>query len=107
MGYRFVGDHSSTDFYQYVINLKQVGDKFIEYEEGAAVTERVVLSIKSDMNDFSRLTRSIILEEDYDKNMALLDELHQSIPNYFDQLHQSIDKITDTNDRHQLNHLGR
>ncbi|BDM65070.1 hypothetical protein NFHSH190041_25220 [Shewanella sp. NFH-SH190041] len=88
------------------INLSQVDNKFTEYEKGAGGTERAVLSIKGDMNDFSRITRSILIGDDYNKNMVSLDKFHQTIPRYFEQLRESIEHISNESERTRLNQLA-
>ncbi|MBI3561115.1 MAG: methyl-accepting chemotaxis protein [Gammaproteobacteria bacterium] len=57
-----------------ISRLGFIDTNFTEYHSAAVASEMQILMISRDMNYVSRLTRSIMLGDDYSKNMQKLDE---------------------------------
>lgn len=75
--------------------LGVTNDNFSEYEHAGVPGKMISLMIKEDMNYVSRLTRSIMLGDDYQKNMDRLNERLEKIYANFDELRQVVDEIRD------------
>jgi methyl-accepting chemotaxis protein len=63
------------------------------------------LRIARDTNYVSRLTRSIMLGDNYEKNMKLLDETIAKINTSFDEIGAAADKLLDAGKREELKKL--
>ncbi|MGI2259057.1 methyl-accepting chemotaxis protein [Shewanella sp. GXUN23E] len=88
-------------------NLGRATGAYQEYEYGGVATQAAILSISRDMNYVSRLTRAIMLGDDYDKNMARLESYRTAIYGHFATLYQAIEHIDDTAQRQQLASLAQ
>ncbi|WP_076414179.1 methyl-accepting chemotaxis protein [Shewanella sp. UCD-KL12] len=88
-----------------IINTNFVTDKFNEYDQAGVNSQKYILSISRDMNYVSRLSRSIMLGDDFSKNYSLLDTRISDIYGHFDNLESSLKLVTDTDARNNLNRL--
>ncbi len=66
--------------------LKEIKQGFSTYESVGVYAQTQVLKIAADTNYVSRLTRSIMLGDDYKKNMAALEKTKKSINEHFENL---------------------
>ena len=89
-----------------IVNTNFVADKFNEYDQAGVSSQKYVLSISRDMNYVSRLSRSIMLGDDFSKNYSLLDTRIRDIYSHFDHLEESLNLISDSNARSRLNQLA-
>ncbi|WP_455205203.1 methyl-accepting chemotaxis protein [Kaarinaea lacus] len=80
-----------------VINsrINFVESAFNEYDAAAVAGQKLILMISRDMNYCSRLTRSIMLGDDFDKNMNLLEQRIDDIYAHFEKLKTTIPNISD------------
>jgi methyl-accepting chemotaxis protein len=76
-----------------IMSLRAVDAGFSDYSQGAVQAERYTLMISRDVNFVSRLTRSIMLGDDYNKNFARLEETLAAIDDHFAHLRKSIESI--------------
>jgi methyl-accepting chemotaxis protein len=76
-------------------HLSVTSKAFNQYQMVSVPAQIDVLRIKEEMNYVSRLTRSIMLGDDYDKNMGRLRERLDQIYSHFDHLRQTI--VTSSN----------
>lgn len=72
------------------IQLSKVSQSFALYKEAAVQGENSILKISRDMNYCSRLTRSIMLGDTYDKNYNKLLQRIADIKEHFAALHASL-----------------
>jgi len=87
-----------TILFVVVFGISKLGDiesKFNEYDDAGVSTQQYTLMISRDMNYCSRLTRSIMLGDSYDKNMNKLHKRIASISDHFSQLKDSAGFIKD------------
>ncbi|WP_394204194.1 methyl-accepting chemotaxis protein [Shewanella waksmanii] len=89
-----------------VVNTQFVENKFNEYDQAGVTSQRAILMINRDMNYVSRLTRSIMLGDDYDNNSRLLEQRIADIDNHFDTLQQAIGLMSDPIAQQQLASLA-
>ncbi|WOT06834.1 methyl-accepting chemotaxis protein [Shewanella youngdeokensis] len=89
-----------------VINTTEVEQRFNEYDQAAVNGQEYLLSINRDMNYVSRLSRSIMLGDNFDKNFNLLETRIQDIYNHFDDLDTALNKISDSSDKQKLKQLA-
>ena len=75
-------------------NLNDTDENFQEYVQAGVPGKMLSLMIKEDMNYVSRLTRSIMLGDDYDKNMDKLNKRLERIYANFNQLKQVAEHIS-------------
>ncbi len=75
------------------LRLTQINDDFLLYQETAVRGEVSVLQISRDMNYCSRLTRSIMLGDDFDKNYKKLLQRIAAIKEHFSQLKLSVNSL--------------
>ena len=75
-------------------NLNDTDENFQEYVQAGVPGKMLSLMIKEDMNYVSRLTRSIMLGDDYDKNMDRLNKRLERIYANFNQLKQVAEHIS-------------
>jgi len=73
--------------------LSQIHNNFLLYEKTAVAGEVNVLQISRDMNYCSRLTRSIMLGDDFDKNYQKLLQRIENIKGHFSRLKSSIEPL--------------
>ncbi|MEC4726326.1 methyl-accepting chemotaxis protein [Shewanella sp. D64] len=90
-----------------VINTKGVETRFNEYDQAGVTSEKYILMISRDMNYVSRLSRSIMLGDDYDKNFSLLEVWIDSIYSHFDALESATQLITDPATRMRISQLAQ
>lgn len=89
-----------------IVNTNFVADKFNEYDKAGVSSQKYILSISRDMNYVSRLSRSIMLGDNFDKNYSLLETRIEDIYGHFENLEDSLRLISDSNARNQLNQLA-
>ena len=75
-------------------NLNDTDENFHEYVAAGVPGKMLSLMIKEDMNYVSRLTRSIMLGDDYDKNMDKLNKRLERIYANFNELKQIAEHIS-------------
>ena len=85
-----------------LIQLKEVKGKFSEYSQSAVPTQIANLEISRDMNYVSRLTRSIMLGDNYPKNMDRLRKRIADIEQHFSNLTTLGKNVQDTKLKSQL-----
>jgi len=78
-----------------ITKLGNIESKFNEYDDAGVSTQQHTLMISRDMNYCSRLTRSIMLGDNYDKNMNKLHKHINSISEHFASLKESAAFIND------------
>ncbi|ABZ74635.1 methyl-accepting chemotaxis sensory transducer [Shewanella halifaxensis HAW-EB4] len=88
-----------------VFRTAEVEQSFNEYDQAAVNSQKYLLSISRDMNYVSRLSRSIMLGDDFSKNFNLLETRIQDIYKHFDDLDTSIDFIVMDADRQHIYQL--
>lgn len=85
-----------------LVNTQFVEERFNEYDQAGVASQRAILMINRDMNYVSRLTRSIMLGDSYDKNYSLIEQRIVDIEQHFNQLEQAVELSTDNRARQQL-----
>lgn len=90
-----------------LVSTDIVEDRFIEYDQAGVNGQKYILSINRDMNYCSRLTRNIMLGDDYDKNFTLLEQRVKTIYTHFDNLDMAINLITDAKVKADLLRLSQ
>ena len=85
-----------------IIKLFQISDSFEQYDEGGVAVEVGLLRIAKETNYISRLTRSIMLGDDYGKNMKAFDERVVTITRHFSEIKQASASIRDETRRRRL-----
>jgi len=85
-----------------MFKLKQLGNSFELYDSTGVAIERCLLQISADTNYISRLTRSIMLGDDYEKNFKGIGEKIEAINDRFSQAKKAAEKITDPSHNRQL-----
>ncbi|MGL4613918.1 MAG: methyl-accepting chemotaxis protein [Shewanella sp.] len=88
-----------------LVNANAVVSKFNEYDQAAVNSQKYILLISRDMNYVSRVSRSIMLGDDFSKNLSLLDKNISNIYSHFDKLSGSLALIADPQERTELNQL--
>jgi methyl-accepting chemotaxis protein len=80
-----------------VINthMSRAESSFNEYDTAAVAGQKYILMISRDMNYGSRLTRSIMLGDDFDKNFSKLEQRIADIDSHFENLKSSVKSISD------------
>ncbi|WP_455210849.1 methyl-accepting chemotaxis protein [Kaarinaea lacus] len=80
-----------------VINthMSRTESSFNEYDAAAVAGQKYILMISRDMNYGSRLTRSIMLGDDFDKNFSKLEKRIADIDSHFENLKGSVVAISD------------
>ncbi|GIU47253.1 hypothetical protein TUM4438_25830 [Shewanella sairae] len=89
-----------------VYTTAEVEQRFNEYDQAAVSSQKYLLSINRDMNYVSRLSRSIMLGDDFGKNYDLLDTRIQDIYNHFEGLDTSINAIVNDAERRNIRQLA-
>jgi len=79
-----------------VSKLGGIENKFNEYDQAGVSTQKYTLMISRDMNYCSRLTRSIMLGDNYDKNMGKLNTRISNISDHFAKLKVSAKALQDS-----------
>lgn len=88
-----------------LINTNAVVNQFNEYDQAAVNSQKYILLISRDMNYVSRLSRSIMLGDDFSKNYSSLDKNISNIYSHFEKLENAIALIADEKERAVLNRL--
>ncbi|ABV39065.1 methyl-accepting chemotaxis sensory transducer [Shewanella sediminis HAW-EB3] len=89
-----------------IINTGFVEDKFNEYDKAGVTSQKYILSISRDMNYCSRLSRSIMLGDDFDKNFGLLETRIADIYRHFEGLESSLSLISEPDVKANLKKLA-
>lgn len=79
-----------------ITKLGGIESNFTEYDEAGVSAQKYTLMISRDMNYCSRLTRSIMLGDDYEKNMGKLNTRIASISEHFANLKLSTKALIDS-----------
>jgi methyl-accepting chemotaxis protein len=87
------------------IKLNQINRSFHQYDEGGVAVENGLLKISSATNYISRLTRSIMLGDDFDKNFKSIEENIAAIQKHFTDVKHAAEKIQDQEQRRKLQEL--
>lgn len=87
-----------------ISRLNHIESNFTDYHTVSVASEERILMINRDMNFVSRLTRSIMLGDDYASNMKKLDENINAIYKYFDEIKEASNKLRD---RSKVNTLDK
>lgn len=88
-----------------ISQLLSIKSAFTQYSKGAVVLETTILEVSRDMNYVSRLTRSIMLGDDYQKNHTKLEQRLSDISAHFDKLTVTANIIDDAQVKKQLTML--
>ena len=88
-----------------LVGLGHIEKNFDSYTQEAVPAELLALRINRDMNYVSRLTRSIMLGDDYQKNMDRLDARIADIYGFFAELRVVADRTSDPQLAAQLREL--
>ncbi len=88
-----------------VFQLLSIKSAFTQYSQSAVLLETTILEVNHDMNYVSRLTRSIMLGDDYQKNHNKLDQRISDISAHFDKLDRTADIVADESIKGQLKSL--
>lgn len=76
-----------------VFQLGQLIDRFDAFRTTSVVAEKYVLMINRDLNYCSRLTRSIMLGDNFDKNFTKLESRIGDIRSHFQLLQQAVEQL--------------
>jgi methyl-accepting chemotaxis protein len=85
-----------------LVKLDQVQSDFARYDASGVTGEQLVLKINRDVNYTSRLTRSIMLGDDYNKNLAKLEDYVGKIRGHFAGLEKSVASLNGHPDQAKL-----
>lgn len=85
-----------------LLRFSNVETKFSEYSLVSVPIQELNLSISRDMNYVSRLTRSIMLGDDYDKNMSRLEQRISDIESHFDSMLALTEQVADDATKNKL-----
>nr|VVV04686.1 Methyl-accepting chemotaxis protein McpQ [Aliivibrio wodanis] len=80
---------------------------FNEYDQAAVESQKYILMINRDMNYTSRLTRSIMLGDDFNKNFTKLENYIDAIDSHFANFTQAASKLRDKKVAKQLTQLAK
>jgi len=75
------------------VRLQTIDGNFSEFNKVGVSGQKYTLMISRDMNYVSRLTRSIMLADDYDKNMKKLVKRVDAIQSHFTNLKSTIESV--------------
>ncbi|MGB0894061.1 MAG: methyl-accepting chemotaxis protein [Parashewanella sp.] len=76
-----------------IAQLNQLIGRFDSFRATSVSAKKYTLKINRDLNYVSRLTRSIMLGDDFDKNFSKLEKYIQAIHSHFNSLTSVIEKI--------------
>ncbi|NQY47935.1 MAG: methyl-accepting chemotaxis protein [Colwellia sp.] len=85
-----------------IVQLLSIEHAFTQYSQSAVVLETTILEVNRDMNYVSRLTRSIMLGDNYKKNHGKLDQRINDISSHFDKLSVTSGLVEDSQVRNKL-----
>lgn len=88
-----------------VAKMKAVEGQFFLYSTVAAKMQLEITEINRDMNYVSRLTRSIMLGDDYQKNFKKLEDRIGNIETHFKELNQALASADDKSVKDQISQL--
>ncbi|CAM3757492.1 methyl-accepting chemotaxis protein [Vibrio aquimaris] len=77
-----------------ISNAEAIQKDFTEYDKAAVESQKLILMINRDMNYISRLSRSIMLGDDFDSNFKKLASTKKNIQEHFLNLNRAIKSIT-------------
>jgi methyl-accepting chemotaxis protein len=83
-------------------SLVSIKNNFNNYSEVTSSIKTQVLHISSDMNYISRLNRSIIIGDDYDKNISKLDDRIKTIEDRFVKIKKLTELLMDEDVRDEM-----
>ncbi|WP_108944996.1 methyl-accepting chemotaxis protein [Shewanella halifaxensis] len=89
-----------------IYSTQDVEQRFDEYDQAAVSSQKYLLSINRDMNYVSRLSRSIMLGDDFTKNYGLLETRIQDIYGHFEGLDKAINAINSQSERQSIRQLA-
>ncbi|MCL1140914.1 methyl-accepting chemotaxis protein [Shewanella pneumatophori] len=89
-----------------VYSTQDVEQRFDEYDQAAVNSQKYLLSINRDMNYVSRLSRSIMLGDDFTKNYGLLETRIEDIYSHFEGLDLAINAINNQAERQNIRQLA-
>jgi len=69
-----------------IVQFLSIKSAFTQFSQSAVVLETTILEVNRDMNYVSRLTRSIMLGDSYQKNHSKLEKRISDISSHFDKL---------------------
>lgn len=78
-----------------IVQLLSIKSAFTQYSQSAVVLETTILEVNRDMNYVSRLTRSIMLGDDYQKNHNKLETRINAISAHFGKLSTTANIVED------------
>lgn len=90
-----------------IFKLVEINKGFTQFSQSAVVLEKTILEVNRDMNYVSRLTRSIMLGDNYQKNHGKLEQRIKDISGHFDRLSQTAKIVDDTQVKGKLISLGQ
>ncbi|MGR6839186.1 methyl-accepting chemotaxis protein [Aliivibrio wodanis] len=88
-------------------NSGKTEQSFNEYDQAAVESQKYILMINRDMNYTSRLTRSIMLGDDFNKNFTKLENYIDAIDSHFANFTQAASKLRDKKVAKQLTQLAK
>jgi len=88
-----------------VAKMKTVEGQFFLYSTVAAKMQLEITEINRDMNYVSRLTRSIMLGDDYQKNFKKLEDRIDDIEQHFKELNQALASADNQSVKDQISQL--
>jgi len=86
-------------------NAGLIQKNFNEYDQAAVESQKLIIMINRDMNYISRLNRSIMLGDDFLKNLNKSDVYREKIVGHFAKLKLAINAITDERKSARLKQL--
>lgn len=89
-----------------IVRLLAIKAAFTQFSQSAVVLEVSTLEISRDMNYISRLTRSIMLGDNYQDNYSKINEYMTAIKSHFDKLESAIASVEDEQLKNQLSLLS-
>jgi|GEM_PF-1073856 len=87
------------------LKLNEINRNFHQHDEGGVAVENGLLKISGTTNYISRLTRSIMLGDDFEKNFKAIEENIATIQKHFAEVRQASEKIQDQTQRRKLQEL--
>ncbi|ALO33866.1 hypothetical protein CMT41_03350 [Colwellia sp. MT41] len=85
-----------------IMQLLSIKSAFNQFSQSAVVLETTILEVNRDLNYVSRLTRSIMLGDNYQKNHNKLEQRINDISGHFDKLVHTIKTVSDEQVKSQL-----
>jgi methyl-accepting chemotaxis protein len=82
--------------------LNEINNSFNQYNEGGVAIESGLLKISADTNYISRLTRSIMLGDDYEKNFNAINDKITAIQQQFADVKKNSEQIQNQSQRQKF-----